>query len=255
MRNNSKDETKVHELEQIVEHFANSGYNSEELEALKQKALLKASSNIDTSQVERETLVFPVHYFEGVSEFKSVVQSLGNEISHLIGDVKILFAMKKGSSFGSSLIQNKQISLTNSLLDSQRCNVRNCRQCPLVSDKSKVVVNEKVVHIPRHLNCKSRNIIYMWVCKLCGEKEVYFGRKIQEWHDRTTGHHGCFNDEKWDKSALSMHARDVHPSNFSLDIFTVSVVKKVSPQQIRREEFKAIDLYRTNSLGLNRYKS
>ena len=40
---------------------------------------------------------------------------------------------------------------------------------------------------------------------------------------------------------------------FSLD--TLAVVKKVSPQRIRREEFKFIDKYRTASLGPNRYKS
>ena len=85
--------------------------------------------------------------------------------------------------------------------------------------------------------------------------KVYFGRTTQECHDRTSGHRGSFNEEKWDKSALSMHARDVHQMSFTLDIFSVAVIKKVSPQQLRREEFKFIDKFRTNSLGLNRYKS
>ena len=108
--------------------------------------------------------------------------------------------------------------------------------------------------VPHNLNCKSRNVIYIWVCKICGVKEVYLGRTIQECHYRTSGHRGCFNEEKWEKSALSMHAREVHQVQFSLDIFSISVVSKVSPQQLRREEFKYIDKYRTNSLGLNRYK-
>ena len=51
-----------------------------------------------------------------------------------------------------------------------------------------------------------------------------------------------------------MHAKEAHQTQFSIDIFTVAVVKKVSPQRLRREEFKYIDKYRTNSLGLNRYK-
>ena len=94
----------------------------------------------------------------------------------------------------------------------------------------------------------------MWTCKLCSE--TYFGRTTQTCHNRTSGHRSCFNNEdKWDKSALSMHAKDVHQNNFSLNIFKVSVVKKISPQRIRREEFKFIDKYRTASLGLNRYKS
>ena len=51
-----------------------------------------------------------------------------------------------------------------------------------------------------------------------------------------------------------MHAKEAHQSQFSLDNITVSVVKKVSPQRLRREEYKFIEKYRTNSLGLNRYK-
>ena len=94
----------------------------------------------------------------------------------------------------------------------------------------------------------------MWVCKLCFEKDVYFGRTIQECHDRTSGHRSSFNEEKWEKSALSMHARDMHQTQFSLDNFSISIVKKVSPQQLRREEFRFIDKYRTIPLGLNRYK-
>ena len=90
--------------------------------------------------------------------------------------------------------------------------------------------------------------------KLCAEKEAYFGRTTQECHDRSSGHRGCFNNEKWEKSALSMHARDMHQNQFSLNNFSVAVVKKVSPQQLRREEFRFIDKYKTLSLGLNRYK-
>ena len=127
-------------------------------------------------------------------------------------------------------------------------------QCPLINNEKTLVVNENAARIPSHLNCKAKNIISMWVCNLCTKKEVYFGRTTQECHNRTNGHRSCFCEDKWDKSALSMHAREVHQTTFSLDIFEVSVVKKVSPQQLRREEFRFIDKFRTNSLGLNRYK-
>ena len=126
---------------------------------------------------------------------------------------------------------------------------------PLVNETEKVTVNGTPVVIPQHLNCKDKNVIYMWICRLCGTKETYFGRTIQECHDRTSGHRNCFSEEKWEKSALSMHAKETHQMDFSLNLFTISLVKKVSPQQIRREEFKFIDKYKTNSRGLNRYKS
>ena len=182
-----------------------------------------------------------------------MLKSLDNEIKQLVGDTRIILAYKKGSSIGNRVVRNKQLSFS-SIVDSQKCQGRGCLQCPLVNDKNELVINGNPIYVPRHLNCKSRNVIYMWICKICGVREVYFGRTTQECHDRTSGHRGCFNEEKWEKSALSMHAREVHQTQFSLDIFSISVISKVSPQCLRREEFKFIDKYRTNSLGLNRYK-
>ena len=253
VRNNSKEETKTVELNQCMAHFEASGYSTSKLVELKEKAVNKATT-IDTSSDDRDTLVFPVHFFDGVSEFKEVVRSLDTEINQLIGDTRIMFALKKGSSIGNRVVQNKQLSFPNSTSDDQHCKSRGCRQCPLVNGSTSVVINGNTLYIPRHLNCKSRNIIYMWICKLCREKETYFGRTTQECHNRTSGHRGCFDQEKWDKSALSMHAREVHQMQFSLDIFTVAVVKKVSPQRLRREEYKFVEKFRTNAMGLNRYK-
>ena len=67
-------------------------------------------------------------------------------------------------------------------------------------------------------------------------------------------HRKCFNESNWEKSALSMHAKDRHKDNFSLKNFSVAVIKKVSPQNLRREEFHYIEKYETISSGLNRYK-
>ena len=253
LRNNSNDETRKMELDQCLKHFVASGYNAEKLQTLKDKAL----QNLPTQNLpanEEDTLTFPVHYFSGISELKSLLHSLDRELKQLIGDTRVVVAMKKGSSIGNNVVRNKQLSIPNVTTDSQRCNGRGCLQCPLINNENTLVVNDDIVRVPSHLNCKAKNIIYMWVCKLCVKKEVYFGRTTQECHDRTSRHRSCFTEGKWDKSALSMHAKEVHQTTFSLDIFTVSVVKKVSPQQLRREEFRFIDKYRTNSLGLNRYK-
>ena len=252
LRNNSKEETMNIELDQCIQTFRDSGYKNNLLE-LKDRALNKVN-NRNVLGSDRDTLVFPVHYFEGVKEFKSVLYDLKDEITELIGDTKVMFAMRKGTSLGNALVRNKQLSRHENIVNGQKCNGRGCLQCPLVNKNDSLTINGNTIKIPRNLNCKTRNIIYMWICKLCGLREVYFGRSIQECHDRTSGHRNCFNEEKWDKSALSMHAKDVHQMSFSLDIFSIAVIKKVSPQYLRREEFKFIDKYRTNSLGLNRYK-
>ena len=52
------------------------------------------------------------------------------------------------------------------------------------------------------------------------------------------------------KSALSMHAKKCHIESFSLETFSISVLEKVSPQQLRGEEFRFTDKYRPASLGL-----
>ena len=179
---------------------------------------------------------------------------MDEEIQALIGDVHIMFATKKRSSIGSTVVRNKQMSFPHVFNANQRCNKGGCRQCPLSTTKTNFTINNKTIRIPRNLDCKSPNIIYLWLCKLCAEKEAYFGRTTQECHHRTSGHRGCFTEDKWEKSALAMHAKDVHQSQFSLKNFTIAIVKKVSPQQLRREEFRFIDKYRTIPLGLNRYK-
>ena len=254
LRNNSKDETRTVELNQCIKHFENSGYDTANLNEIKERAIVKSTTINETVNEEADTLIFPVHYFDGLSTFKKLIQSLNNEFQQLVGDTRIMIATKKQSSIGNKFVRNKQLSITNILSDDQRCNARGCRQCPLSNHKHKILVNGHMVRVPSHLDCKSKNVVYMWVCKLCNEKEVYFGRTTQECHDRTSGHRGSFSEDKWEKSALSMHAREVHHTSFSLDIFSISVVKKVSPQQLRREEFKFIDKYRTIPLGLNRYK-
>ena len=222
------------------------------MEELRLKAMNR--TNDDINNQESNSIVFPVHFFDGVQDLKNVIRSLENEFRQLIGDVRIMFAMKKRSSIGSSVVQNKQLSIRNNASSNQRCNGGGCRQCPLTIDKPSVTINNVKIAIPKSLNCKSRNVIYLWLCKLCSEKEAYFGRTTQECHDRSSGHRGSFNEEKWEKSALSMHARDMHQDQFSLNNFSVAVVKKVSPQQLRREEFRFIDKCKTIPLGLNRYK-
>ena len=194
--------------------------------------------------------MFPVHYFHQLNAFKSVVHSMKTELTELVGNTRITFAVKKRSSIGNMLVRNKQLSAKQeTTLYGQKCNASGCRQCPLVSQEERPIINGIQLTIPKSLNCKSKNIIYMWNCKLCNE--TYFGRTIQHCHNRTSGHRSCFNNEdKVEKSALSMHAKECHIENFSLVTFSISVVKKVSPQQLRREEFRFTDKYRPTSLGL-----
>ena len=264
MENNSTEATCDEQVNELLNHFKNSGYNPRELQKLKEKAVTRTTSTTPTtteadnnSNKKNDTLVFPIYFFEGLQEFKSMVRGMQEDFEQLIGNTKVMFATKKGSSIGNTLVRNKALCEPSSVdNNNQKCNARGCKQCPLVNTEHQMLINEKKITIPRSLNCKTRNIIYLWKCKLCNTKnECYFGRTCQKCHSRTNGHRGCFNEEKWEKSALAMHAKDVHGSNFSLSNFSISIVKKTSPQHIRREEFRFIEKFRTIQLGLNRYKA
>ena len=106
IRNNSKVETRNEELEQCIKNFSNSGYNTEQLLKLKEKTLNRISMN-NRQDNNADTLVFPLQYFDGITDFKSVVKSLSDEFRELIGDARIMFVMRKNSSIGNTLVRNK----------------------------------------------------------------------------------------------------------------------------------------------------
>ena len=100
-------------------------------------------------------------------------------------------------------------------------------------------------------------MIYYARCDLCEEEEEddsYFGRTLQKFNNRGSGHRSCFNAEDFEKSALSMHAREKHDMNCNMDNFSFAIVKKVHPLNLHREEFLHIEKARTVTLGLNRMK-
>ena len=165
-------------------------------------------------------------------------------------------AVKKNPSIGNKSIRNKILSEEQTPLPNQKCKATSCLQCPLVNMSNISIVNGLTIPSGKALNCKSRNVIYLWQCQLCTQDNSYFGRTIQKSHERTNTHRRCFTEQsKWEDSALSMHSHTIHPEQMDLRNFKITLVKKCSPQRIRREEFKVIDKYCTRTRGINRYKN
>ena len=251
---NSTEETMLSELQKMKEDFKKSGYDERELDRIERRAMNE--TNRERTRNKEDTITFPIFYFEDLNSYKAILKDSAADIQQLIGDTKIVMAVKKNPSLGNQFIQNKSLSEEKIQLENQRCNTTNCHQCPLVNTSNTTKVNNIHIPTPKTLNCKSRNILYLWQCQLCNEDDSYIGRTIQESHKRTNTHRGCFADgNKWEGSALSMHAKEKHGENVSLNNFKISLVKKCSPQRIRREEFKLIDRYKTRTRGMNRYKN
>ena len=251
---NSVEETKKEEMEKMIEDFMRSGYKKDILMDIEKKA--KERANVQHPIEELDTITFPIFYFKEINSFKKILHDAKTDLQQAIGDTKIIWAVKKNPSIGNAVVRNKQLTTKDEVYANQKCQGNNCLQCPLVNTDNVVTVNNSRVKPSKTLNCKSRNVIYLWQCQICREENSYFGRTIQKSHERTNTHRRCFNEEtKWEDSALSMHSHTKHLQQFNLSDFKITLVKKCSPQRIRREEFKYIDKYRTRTRGINRYKN
>ena len=83
------------------------------------------------------------------------------------------------------------------------------------------------------------------------------GQTQQRLHQRINGHRACFVKDDLDtieKSALALHAHEVHPDQFNLDIFNFTILDSVNNRSLDKRESRAIGELRTNILGLNRKK-
>ena len=239
-------------MEKLIQDFERSGYKRDELKKIEEKA---RNPNNNQDRNEEDTITFPLFYFADIHTFKQILRDAETDLKAIIGETKIIMAVKKNPSIGNSIVKNKALTSDHPQLENQKCGATNCLQCPLVNTTNNISINNIKVKPSKYLNCKSRNVLYLWQCLLCQKENGYFGRTIQKSHERTNTHRRCFSEEKWEDSALSMHARTVHGENFSLSNFRITLVKKCSPQVIRREEFKHIDKYRTRVQGINRYKN
>jgi hypothetical protein len=211
--------------------------------------------NNNEKRDQRDTLTFPLFYFEQINSFKQILRDSEMDLKSVIGDTKIIMAIKKNPSIGNTVVKNKMLTTVLPQFETQKCGATKCMQCPLVNTNNTITINNMNIKASRNLNCKARHIIYLWQCQICTEENTYFGRTIQKSHERTNTHRSCFSEEKWEDSALSMHSRTAHGENFNLTDFKITLIKKCSPQVIRRDEFKYIDKYRTKIKGINRYKN
>ena len=111
-------------------------------------------------------------------------------------------------------------------------------------------------------NCKSKNCIYLCVCKLC--HKPYFGRTIQWINRRMCGHREGFYkvhdnediDETSDDYSLGLHlAREhgcVDRSDFN-KLYSLQIVENCSPSMLEKKEHLYIHKYKSlYPVGLNK---
>ena len=76
IENNSKEESRTIQMNDLISHFQNSGYNPQQLQELKEKAINKETSTSSDTNEDKKTLVFPINFFGGLQKFKEFVNNL-----------------------------------------------------------------------------------------------------------------------------------------------------------------------------------
>ena len=95
----------------------------------------------------------------------------------------------------------------------QQCHGKNgCKTCELMNLQKSVTlwkdhpVYKTQIKLDFRCNCKTENVIYLYVCKLCESNDsFYVGQTVNSARGRASGHRGSFKSRKYTKSALSHH--------------------------------------------------
>ena len=170
LERNSEKEWKEKEMSKLIDDFVKSGYLKEELLEIKNKAVEHMDTEID--QIVNETITFSVHFFDGLNDFRKILKDSASDIQTLIGNTKIVVAIKKNPSIGNMVVKNKLICTDNILLENQQSKATNCLQCPLVNTSNEIYVNNMPVRKQRNLNKQQQKNLYIypflqWNMPLC----------------------------------------------------------------------------------------
>ena len=278
---NSGDEACVKNLSELKEDLIKCGHREYRLDILEPKAVLRSMENKKqkTMKSPKEmstatTLVFKTKYFPEVKQLKAVVHKVKDDIKHLVGECRTIFALKKHESISQFVIKNRKLGTKVSTTTAigpkltQACYGPGCGTCPILAHfNDKFIVNGLELKLDRTLTCKNKCIIYIAQCITCCDRkgqlgktlfeDTYFGQTVTKAHVRFNGHRKCFkigNEAAIGKSALSQHCLEKHPNQLALTNFRVGIVKLCKAVDLDMEENRYVTKYRTDIYGINRIK-
>ena len=170
---------------------------------------------------------------------KKLIKSYTNDIKTLTGTDKVFFSSKQNRNVAFLLFNKYGFAQTTKNLVNQKCGSVNCNSCTMKFDSNNPVIlkNGFKIFPSKSSTCKSSSIIYVAICSICND--FYFGQTMTEERIRMNGHRSCFTQEKFDKSALSLHIYKDHPDRIDVGL----------------NNYKVIIIECTNSLNLNRRES
>ena len=264
----SNDGERQKSVEYMEKKFIDSGYSSTELQESKERALAldrdeilanHRSSTTDEAN-EEDILTFVINHDPAMASVIRRFLDSRKEILHqLIGERKIIISERRGPNTASLLFAKSGFSSQSvTPKENQRSNARGCLLCDNLMNDKFVNTNGLKVKLDFTLNCKSKNCIYVALCRYCNDKAFYFGQTTTPLHIRFNGHRGCFktNNFKFNDSALSHHIYTKHLENFDSKLlnFKIGIVRSCSAVLLNRLEDYFIYSSKADIISLNRYK-
>ena len=88
-----------------------AGYKENELDTQRNKALNSSTTSKDpnTTNIQPDTLVLAFSFLKEHNQIRKLFKEIQPDINSIIGDTRILFALRKGPSIGNLLIHNRQV--------------------------------------------------------------------------------------------------------------------------------------------------
>ena len=266
----------------MIEKFLNSGYKMHELLPAKIKALSLDRQTIlglDTKPLiideqnindkTPSTLNFVINQNPIIrSQISAILKNREADITLLLGPTKVILSEKGHRSTSKILFAKASFSAIHKPHNKdQKCRGKRCECCKIMDCDPSIL--SKIITTPQNpikpdtrLDCKSSNVIYVFICKHCSNKleitDFYLGRTMEKLHERVNGHRKHFKTQNFEykKSALSLHTFEMHPEHFGekLNNFSLSVIKSSRAQDLERAEDYFIWKTRADIIGLNRNK-
>ena len=147
-------------------------YTPKQCQLAEHKANLKLNSNT-AQQTNKGPAI----------RLRSLLHNITEDLRTVTGENQLrpILANKRGPNIGDKITKNKELCSEDRLSDlqilfssemqqhqNQKCNTKRCKSCCLFVESSTFVEAGGFSHVlPRNLTCKSRNIVYIFQCKLC----------------------------------------------------------------------------------------
>ena len=227
----SESQKRNFDLEQMKNYFVEHKYNCNmvtgclnKVAKLDRSVLLYDSQSAEKGN--QKILTFVTTYNQHYKGLKSIIKEVSDDLTSIVGDKRVVLATKRAPNSRDLLFKQYDFASPQKMeLESQKCDSGfGCKTCHLMSNQTTFTLENHVVKPSRFGNCKSKNCIYLAICKKCSD--FYLGQTQTEFRVRVNGHRSKFTEEQYMKSSLAQHVWFDHHDLFSgkVDNFSFAII-------------------------------